>query len=77
MGYIEIKFKQLSVTFKIWPLFVSAASSLILPTHHQLTIHTVLFAVPLMCKSVSFLHAFAPGDLSAKGTPFPSYPVHL
>ena len=55
MGSTKIKFKQLSKTFKIWPLFVSAASSLILLTLNQSTTHAIIFAVPLTCKSVSFL----------------------
>ena len=42
--------------FKIWPLFVSAAFSLIVLTLNQSTTHAVIFAVPLMCKSVSFLY---------------------
>ena len=55
MGSTKIKFKQLSKTFKIWPLFVSAASSLILLTLNQSTTHAIIFAVPLTCKLVSFL----------------------
>lgn len=75
-NFIEIK--QLGTTFKIWALFISAASSLILPIHDdQLTICSVLLTILLMCISVSFFHAFAPDDLSAEGTPYPIYPVHL
>ena len=42
--------------FKIWPLFVSAAFSLVVLTLNQSTTHAVIFAVPLTCKSVSFLY---------------------
>ena len=56
MGSTKIKFKQLSMMFKIWPLFVSAAFSLIVLTLNQSTTHAVIFAVPLTCKSVSFLY---------------------
>lgn len=54
MGYIEIKSRQLSVTFKIWPLLVSAASPLTLSAQDLLTIHAVLLAVPLCAHGFHF-----------------------